>query len=459
MLSTLIAFVVALGVLVTVHEWGHYRVAVAHGVRVIRFSVGMGKVLVRWKPRRQHPGQDTEFVIGAFPIGGYVKMLDEREGAVAPEERHRAFNTQPLRARALIVAAGPVANLLLAVALYALVGWIGTDEPRAVLSPPVAGSLAEKAGLQSGDVVQAAALGGGPFKRIRSFEDLRWILTRGALDGFEVTLQVAGSNGAARPVRLPLAALPSKEPNLQMFRDIGIVSPLSLPSLGEVFADGAGARAGLKAGDQVLGVDEIAVTDGAGLRELIRASVTADGQGMERAWRLQRDGRELTIRVKPDAVADAQGQTIGRIGAQVGALPEMTLVRYGPLEGLAYGARRVWDISTLTLRLLGRMVVGEVSLKNLSGPIAIADYAGQSANLGPTYFLAFLAFISVSLGVLNLLPVPVLDGGHLMYYLWEGLTGRPVSEAWLQRLQYVGVCLLLCLMAIAMYNDVVARWG
>ncbi|HOV20871.1 RIP metalloprotease RseP [Ottowia sp.] len=459
MLTTLIAFVVALAILIAVHEWGHYRMAVACGVKVLRFSIGFGPTLLRYKPRRQHPGQDTEFVIAAIPLGGYVKMLDEREGDVAPEERHLAFNTQPLKSRALVVAAGPVANLVLAVLLYALVGWVGMQEPRAVLAPPVAGSLAAKAGLQGGDLIERGALAGDEPAPLASFESLRWLLTQGALDGQDVVLDVVADAGAGRhrELTLPLSSLKRHDPDASLFRAIGILAPLSRPVIGELVPGGAAERAGLAPGDVVRRVGDTVIEDGQQLRERIRASAR-DGAPPAREWQIERDGQVISLSVQPDAVQE-QGKSIGRIGAMVGGAPEMVLVRLGPVDGLWAGVTRVWEVSALSLRLLGRMAVGELSLKNLSGPIAIADYAGKSASLGLTYYLAFLAFISVSLGVLNLLPIPVLDGGHLMYYLWEAVTGKPVTGVWLERLQYVGMGLLLTLMTVAMFNDVVNRWG
>ncbi len=458
MLFTLIAFVVALGVLIAVHEWGHYRMAVACGVKVLRFSVGFGKPLVRWRPKKQRPGQETEFVLGALPLGGYVEMLDEREGPVAAEDRHLAFNTQPLRSRALIVAAGPVANLVLAVLLYALVSWVGVEEPRAVLAPPVVGSLADHAGLKGGELVRRAALAGDELQPTASFESLRWVLTRGALNGRDVLLEVAsGPESRGRELILPLSGLSVNEVNAGLFRQIGILSPLSRPEIGELAEGGAARRDGLQRGDLVLKIDDTIVVDGQQLRELIRASAK-DGPPPERTWQIERAGRVMSVDVQPDLREDG-GQRVGRIGAYVGSAPDMVIVRHGPLDSLWAGTVRVWEVSTLSLRLLGRMVLGELSLKNLSGPIAIADYAGKSASLGLTYYLGFLAFISVSLGVLNLLPIPVLDGGHLMYYLWEMVTGKPVSGVWLDRLQYIGMFLLLTMMAIAMYNDIASRLG
>ncbi|MGD9774127.1 RIP metalloprotease RseP [Diaphorobacter sp.] len=454
MLLTVVAFIVALGVLIAVHEYGHYRVAVACGVKVLRFSVGFGQPLLRWQPK----GSPTEFVIGAFPLGGYVRMLDEREAPVAPEERHLAFNTQPLRSRAAIVAAGPLANLLLAVLLYAAVNWIGVQEPKAYLASPVAGSIAEQAGLKGGELVVEAVVGDQASEPVRSFEDLRWVLTRGALDAQNVRLLLQPERGSSpREVLLRLDQMDVREADAQLFRKIGIAGPWTRPVLGEVMPGSAAERAGLREGDEVLRVGGVDVVDGSRLRELIRASVRGH-EPLEQVWRVERAGSLIDVAVRPDVVRDASG-SVGRIGAYVGALPDMIHVNYGPVEGLWKGVERTWEVSVLTLRMMGRMLIGEASLKNLSGPLTIADYAGRSASMGLTQYLAFMALISVSLGVLNLLPLPVLDGGHLMYYLWEAVTGRGVSEAWMERLQRTGVAVLLFMMSIALFNDLTRLFG
>lgn len=459
MLITLLAFVLALGVLIIVHEWGHYRVARACGVKVLRFSVGFGRVLLR----RQRGPEATEFTLAALPLGGYVRMLDEREGPVAPELREQAFNNRPLWQRTAIVAAGPAANFLLAALLFAAVGWIGTEEPRPVIGAPTAGSLAERAGLRAGDWVQEVSFDGQSWQEIRSLPQLRWALTEAVGDARALQLQVSDVSGhGRRQLVLATDTLGSRDLDAALMRKLGLGAPYSEPVLGEVRAGGAAAAAGLQAGDRVLSVDDRVVVDAAELRERIRASDvdTSETDGVARAmqWRIERRGQILNIEVQPRIVMQ-DGRRIGRIEAIVGAPPSMVLMRFGLLDGVWHGVQRTWEMSVMTLKVFGRMLVGEASLKNLSGPITIADYAGQSARLGPTAYLAFLAMVSVSLAVLNLLPLPMLDGGHLMYYLFEGLTGRPVPDRWQQRLQRVGVLILFLLMALALSNDLARQLG
>ena len=458
---TLLAFIVALGVLIAVHEYGHYRVAVACGIKVLKFSIGFGKPLYTWRLK----GKPTEFVIGMLPLGGYVKMLDEREAPVDPAERHLAFNTQPLKSRAAVVAAGPVANLLLAVVLYSIINWSGLQEPRAVLASPVKGSIAERAGLQGGELVQKAAFDGESFEQVRSFEDLRWRLTQGALNGRDVRLTVSDQPAAAsaspdsREIVLNLNALNAADADAQLFRKIGIVGPWTKPVIGNVMAGGAADRSGLREGDVVQRVGNTPVVDGQQLREVIRTSVQPAGNApLTSTWQVLRAGQMLELTMTPELREEAS-QKIGRIGAYVGAPPEWVTVRYGFVEGVWQGVLRTWQVSALTLKMMGKMVIGEASLKNLSGPLTIADYAGKSASVGWSAYLVFLALISVSLGVLNLLPLPVLDGGHLMYYLWESVTGKPVSDAWMERLQRGGVAVLLGMMSIALFNDVTRLFG
>jgi regulator of sigma E protease len=474
MLMTLLAFVVALGVLIAVHEYGHYRMAVACGIKVLKFSIGFGKPIFTWRLK----GKPTEFVIGMLPLGGYVRMLDEREGAVDPVERHLAFNNQPLRARAAVVAAGPIANLLLAILLFASVNWVGMQEPQALLASPVPGSVAERAGLRGQELVLQAGYVGEPMTALKSFDDLRWRLMQGALGSRDMRLGLASDKVAAaalsgdviadatdlagaqtsREVVLKLSGLSTGEADATMFRKIGITSPWTAPVIGEIQAGSAAEKSGLQSGDVVRSIGGSAVVDAQQLRERIRSNLQPDGNPMTQTWQLLRNGQALALDVTP-ALLTVENISVGRIGAFVGAPPQFVTVRYGPLDGVWQGAVRTWQVSVLSLKMMGKMIIGEASLKNLSGPLTIADYAGKSASQGWSAYIVFLALISVSLGVLNLLPLPVLDGGHLMYYLWEGVTGRSVSAAWMDKLQRGGVAILLMMMSIAMFNDVVRLFG
>ncbi|MBK9571379.1 MAG: RIP metalloprotease RseP [Rhodoferax sp.] len=451
---TLAAFVLALGLLIAVHEYGHYAMARFCGVKVLRFSIGFGRTLAKWQPR----GSATEFVLGAFPLGGYVLMLDEREGTVPEHERHLAFNTQPLRSRVAIVAAGPVANLLLAVALYAMVNWSGVQSAAPILARPVADSIAARAGLVGGEHVRSAAIGDDDLQVTESFESVHWVMTRAALQHQALRLEVSGAKDAGtRELVLDFRGLDVKEANAKLFHDIGIVGPLSAPVIGKVSTGGAAERAALKEGDLVQRVGSIVIVDGLQLRDLIRASV-ATGESSIQLWRVRRGESIVELPVKPDLKQEGDRQ-VGRIGAYVGGPPELVLVRHGPVDGLRLAVVRTWEVAGLTVRMMGQMIVGNASLSNLSGPLTIADYAGKSASLGLTQYLIFLALISVSLGVLNLLPLPVLDGGHLMYYLWEGATARCVSDAWMERFQRGGVAVLILMMSIALFNDIGRLFG
>jgi regulator of sigma E protease len=454
---TVVAFVLGLSLLIGVHEYGHYRMARACGVRVLRFSIGFGKPLLSW----QSPVTQTEYVLALVPLGGYVRMLDEREGEVPPALRQHAFNTQPLLQRALIVAAGPAANLLLAVVLYAGVHWVGMEEPAALLASPVAGSVAEQAGLRGGERVVGLSTGDdSDAVPVASYEHLRWLLARAALNRQDVSLVVSPRDAelVRTEIHLPLTAVATESADAQWLLQLGLTGPWTAPVLGDVVPSGAAQRFGLQTGDEVLSVDGVSMADGQQLRRTIRRAVDANGQARAQQWLVRREGRQVSLVVEPVAERH-DGQWVGRIGAYVGQPPEMLLVRQGPIDGLAAAVTKTWDVSVLSVQMMGKMLIGEASLKNLSGPLTIADYAGRSASVGWVPYVMFLALISVSLGVLNLLPLPILDGGHLMYYLWEGVTGRPVSEVWQDRFQRGGVVILMGLMSIALFNDVTRLLG
>jgi regulator of sigma E protease len=450
---TLLSFLLALSVLIAIHEYGHYRTARACGIKVLRFSLGFGPVI--WRYQRQ--AQDTEFVLSALPLGGYVQMVDTRQGPVVPADQPFAFDLKPLWQRTAVVAAGPLANLCLAVLLYTLVHWAGVQEPKARLGSPVASSLAEEAGLRSGDWVRSVSLNETDWQEVRSMTDLRWHITQAVLR--DAALQLSVSDGAGRSqrkVRLALDTLGAKEIDAQVLRRIGLLSPYSEPRLGDVVPGGPAAKAGLRTADLVLQVDGVATADTEQLRNQIRAHGLPDAPPM--VWMVERGGQRISLDVQPSSTLE-EGQRIGRIQAVIGQLPEMVDVRYGAWEGFTQAVSRTWEMSALSLKMLGRMVVGQASLKNLSGPLTIADYAGQSARLGLSYYLGFLAVISVSLGVLNLLPLPMLDGGHLVFFAFEALTGHPPSPAWLERMQRGGMALMGLMMALAIYNDLVRYLG
>ncbi|MDL2337786.1 MAG: RIP metalloprotease RseP [Pseudomonadota bacterium] len=454
MITTVLAFLLTLGVLIVVHEYGHYRVAVACGVKVLRFSIGFGRVL--W--RRQTTPDGTEFVVSLLPLGGYVRMLDEREAPVAPSERSRAFNSQSLWKRSAIVAAGPIANLLLAVVLYASAHWIGMDEPKALLGSPIAASVAERAGLRAGDWVQATSTDGEEWTEVRSMTELVWHVTQAVLRSEPLNLRVSDARGQhERSVVLPLDRVEGREVDSQLMRRVGFGGLYTEPVMGEIKPGGAASTAGVRAGDRVLSVDGVAIADAATLREAIRASAAASTVHPQQ-WRVERAGQAIDLVVEPVVVTDGD-RRIGRIDAYIGGPPEMVHVRYGLIDGAWRAVTRTWDTSALTLKMFGRMLIGEASLKNLTGPLTIADYAGQSVRVGFAYYLGFLAVVSISLGVLNLLPLPMLDGGHLMYHLFEAMTGRPVPDLWLERLQRGGVAVMLMLMSIALFNDVARLMG
>jgi regulator of sigma E protease len=449
LLITLLAFAFALGVLITIHEYGHYRVAVASGVKVLRFSIGFGKPLLRWTQ-----GADkTEFVLAAIPLGGYVRMLDEREGAVAEAELPRAFNRQSLSRRAAIVAAGPAANLLLAVALFAVVAMIGVREPVAILGVPPAQSPAAIAGVQGGERVTAIAQAGST-QEVKSWTDLRWKLLNAAMNGDRLELIVQSpAQTLQRQIPLDFSASSGAAESAGFLTSFGLHLQSPPAEIREVVAGGPAQRSGLRAGDRITAVDGKPITTA---DALMRAIQQSGGKVLQ--LQVRRGDAVFSAQLQPTSVL-VGGKRVWRIEALLGGDIPTVKVERNPLQALQNGAQRTWDLSVLTLKTLGRMVIGQASLQNLSGPVTIADYAGKSAELGWMAYLSFLAVVSVSLGVLNLLPLPVLDGGHLLYYAYEGLTRRSVSQRWQERLQQGGLAVIATMMAIALYNDLTRLLG
>jgi regulator of sigma E protease len=445
LLHTIVAFIVALGLLIVVHEYGHYLIARLCGVKVLRFSVGFGRALVTWR----RGADQTEWVIAAIPFGGYVKMLDEREGPVEPREAERAFNRQSVWRRFAIVIAGPVANFLFAIAVYAGLFMYGLPEARPVLGVPPPGSVAAAAGLRAGDTVRAVE-----GEAISTWQELRWRVLQSALQRAPLRLDVVNEKGHLSTVTLDLRSFPADDVESDALERVGLrlYRPPLDPVLGQVVSGGAAERAGLAPGDRIL------LADGKPVRtwEELVSAVQARPE-MPLSLTIERGGVRQTVEVVPASVGAGQ-KRIGRIGAAP-QLPashaEKMLIRvqHGVVESLWKGVLKTGDIAAFSLKMLGKMLLGEISWKHLSGPVTIADFAGQSAQLGWVSYLTFLALISISLGVLNLLPIPLLDGGHLMYYAIEIVKGRPVSERAMELGQRVGLALLLVMMAFAFYND------
>ena len=446
-LYSIIAFVVALGVLVTVHEFGHFWVARRLGIKVLTFSVGFGRAL--WSYRA---GKDqTEYVVAMIPLGGYVRMLDESEGAVAAHERHRAFNRQPLSRRVAVVVAGPAFNFLFAVLAYWCMYMIGVEGLRPIVGEVTPGSVAEEAGFHPGDEVRSVQ-----DQEVVSWQSAVQAIIAASLDERRIGIEVVDDSGRHHVRNLDFGTLvPDDLTRGRFFEHVG-VAPFrpDLPAeIGSVESGRPAQRDGLRPGDRVVRAAGEAV---AGWSEWVRIVRAHPGRTI--SVDIERDGARIEIRLTPDAEETADGTRFGRIGAGVRA-PETFLERfyvierYDPWSALARGAVKTVEISGLTLRMMWKMLLMEVSLENLSGPIGIAEYAGASARFGLARFLEFLGIVSVSLGILNLLPIPLLDGGHLLYYAVEFVRGRPVSDAARLAGQRLGIALLIGLMGLALYND------
>ena len=441
------SFLVTVGVLVIIHELGHYAAARMMGVKILRFSVGFGRPL--WV-RRRGPDQ-TEWVVAAIPLGGFVKMLDEREGEVAPQDAPRAFNRKSVAARIFIVLAGPIANLLLAVLLYWALFIAGLPGVKAMVAAPAPASAAAAAGLAEGDTIRA--IGGDA---VDTWNDVRWYLLKDAVRHDDATIEVEGAGGTHATRRLELSGLSKDDLDHDFLGKLGLrpFRPRAPAQLGHVLPGSAAERAGLAEGDRIVSVSGTAVPTWFDFTALVAAS---PGKPLDLG--VERQGRRFVLHVVPDTVTEGDAR-IGRLGVEAGdetkrELERMRIiVRYDPFTAMGKAVAKVTDLCGFTVKMLARMVVGQVSWRNLSGPITIADYAGQSAQLGWIAWLGFLALVSVSLGVLNLLPIPLLDGGHLVYYFAEIVKGSPVSERAMEIGQRFGLALLLGLTVFAFYNDI-----
>lgn len=457
LLHTIAAFLIALGVLVAFHEFGHYLAARMCGVKVLRFCLGFGSPIImrRW-------GRDqTEWAIAAFPLGGYVKLLgQDPEEVVPPEDLPRSFSAQPVGKRMWIVVAGPLANLLLAISLYWGLNLHGIDEAVARIAAPAAESSAARAQLRGGDTV--IAVDGEP---VRAWGDLSWRLLQAAHDRRDVTLAlqrgaavgaagVAVADGAAGAgtdqtlVTLALSSLGEADVDGDTVGKLGLRPHRPNPRVSATEAGSPSERGGLLAGDVLLRVDGRAL---AGADDFVRSMRASPGR--ELAIEALRSGTAVTVKVTPARV-EKDGQTFGRIGAALDDAPALVRIRYGPGEALVKAVRHTWEMSLFSLKMLGRMVIGEVSWRNLSGPVTIADYAGKTARLGATYYLNFIALVSISLGVLNLLPIPVLDGGYLLYYSLEAIRKKPVPPSWTEWGTKFGLLVVAIAMSLALFNDI-----
>jgi regulator of sigma E protease len=455
-LTSLAAFIVAIGVLVTVHEFGHYWIARRLGFKVLRFSIGFGKPLLK---RVSRDADRVEYVLAAIPLGGYVRLLDERDGPVSPEEAHRAFNRRPPRARIAVLLAGPGANFLFAILAYWLLFMQGIPGLKPVIGEVAADSVAARADFRSLDEITAVA---GEPTPTRQAAILR--ILEGVVEAGSVPVEVRDAGGAKRQLTLRVPDEERRaltEPGV-LLRGLGFSFwyPPQPVVVGELAPDFPAAAAGIAPGDRVIEVEGVPIDDYLKFVDVIRGRA-----GEPTRIALLRDGRRLEFELVPRPVVE-DGRTIGKIGlgaapGDPGAFPAsmQTVERYGPIAAIAPAVRETWEKSALTVRFLWRMVTGDVSTKNISGPINIAQYAGLTAVEGFTYYLGFLALVSISLAVLNLLPVPVLDGGQVAFQLAEIVKGAPLSTEAQVFGQKIGIAMLVLLMGFAFYNDLTRLFG
>ncbi len=447
----LLAFIAAISVLVAIHEFGHFWVARKLGVKVLRFSIGFGKPL--W--RHNFGADNTEFVVAALPLGGYVKMLDEREAPVADDERSRAFNQKPLWVRSAVILAGPLFNFLFAVVAFWLMFVSGVPGMKPVLGDVTPDSIAAQASFQAGDEI--LAIDG---EKTSTWDDATMLLLDAALARRSSRVEVRDSSDRLQERHIDFSLAPDALAKGGLLKNLGLsVWQPKVPAIIErVLPDKPAERAGMQPGDKVIAVDEEPVEFWRDWVGYVRAH-----PGQEITVRVLRGGKPVDLQLTPEPVEEA-GELVGKIGAAVQRPKNLrndlrVTVRYGVVEAVSRSIAKTWETSALTVRTLWGMLAGRASIENISGPLSIAQYAGYSASAGLASFLKFLAIVSVSLGILNLLPVPILDGGHLLYNMIEWLQGKPLSEAAQQVGQQLGIVLLLLLMSVAFYNDLSRLFG
>ena len=446
MITTILSFVLAIGVLVTVHEFGHFWVARRLGVKVLRFSIGFGRPL--WK---RTAADGVEYVVAAIPLGGYVKMLDEAEGPVAPADLDGAFNRKKLWIRTAVVAAGPAFNFAFAIFAYWVVFVMGVSGLAAFVGDVTPNSVAERSGLEKGHRIVIVDSG-----QANTWVDVVQRTLGGLLKSETVPATVVEPSGARRDLSLNFGTVGVDDLTEGRFFDALGVEPLRplLPAIVDrLTPDGAAEAGGMEPGDHVVAVDGTPVKGWGDWVETIQASPKKP-----LVTEVVRDGRRVELVLTPNA-REHEGRTVGFIGAYVRRSVEgleryYVKTSYGPVDALGKAMEKTWDVSVLTLRMFWKMVQLEVSLENLSGPITIARYAGDSARSGPVQFFEFLAIVSISLGILNLLPIPILDGGHLVYFALEAVSGKPPSDELRYIGQHIGLVFLVGLMGLAFYNDI-----
>lgn len=450
-LQKALAFIVALGMLVTIHELGHYLVARWCNVKILRFSVGMGKIVYS----RKFGVDQTEWALSMLPLGGYVKMLDAREQNIAEiseQDLPREFCRQSVWKRIAIVAAGPIANFMFAILLFAVLYMLGVPEPVSKIRVPSETSTAYQAGLRHGDTINTVN-----GENIQTWPELRWKLLQLGLDKIDARIGLKRINKDRTSsfnqmeISLPLSQLSNKDLESDFTTKMGFSVARPDAVLGVVLENGPASLAGLKEGDKIIEIDGRPLLDGLEFLEIINAS-----PGKPLLLLVKQGRQEFEVNVTPESHVD-NGQKIGRINVQLMLSPDMLTIPIGPVDALFKGVEKTWETSILTFKMIGKMLTGEVSWKNVTGPITIADYAGKTASVGMISYFSLIALISISLGVMNLLPIPVLDGGHLLYYSLEVLTGKPVSERFSGMAQRIGVALLISLMALAFFNDIVRQ--